>query len=376
MIIKKYSFFIFVIITLGLFSFCVSAQNSDYFDEQIKASGAEELIDNLNNEQKNLLEKLGIDDFDYESFLSVSPHKVFDLLFEVITGNYQGALKTSITVAAIIIAISIASQFISNDTKILKIVTAFGVLCVALNIILPLSGCITRVISAIELSSDFMLLLIPVLVALLSVSGNPVLALSYNSLCFAAAQCVTQIAADFIRPLIQITLSLSIMTTFNESMHFEKLISFIKKSAMFLMSAVATIFITLLSVKGMLADSADGVAVRGIRFLIGNIIPVIGGAVSDAYLSIIGTMSIVKNTVAVFAIAVIAVTNLPVLAECICWVLALNLLEVLADMLSLKSISVMLASCASAVSLLGVLLFLITVTFVLSIGLLMVIKGG
>ncbi len=375
MIIKKYSFFIFVIIALGLFSFYTSAQNPDYFDEQIKASGAEELIDSLNKEQKNLLNKLGIDDFDYESFLSASPHKVFDLLFEVVSGNYQGALKVSFTVAAIIIVISIASQFISHDAKILKIVTAFGVLCVALNVILPLSSCITRVISAIRLSSDFMLVLIPVLVAVLSVSGNPVLALSYNSLCFAAAQVVTQIADKFIRPLIQIILSLSIITSVNESMHFEKLILFIKKFAMFLISAVATIFITLLSVKGMLANSADGVAVRGIRFLIGNIIPVIGGAVSDAYLSIIGTMSIVKNTVAVFAVAVIAVTNLPVLAECICWVLALNLLEVLADIFSLKGISVMLASCASAVSLLGVLLLLITLTFVLSIGLLMVIKG-
>ena len=78
----------------------------------------------------------------------------------------------------------------------------------------------------------------------------------------------------------------------------------------------------------------------------------------------------------VFAIAVISITSIPVISECLCWILALNLLEALGDMFSLKNISQLLSSCASALSLLTVLLVLISIVFILSIGLIMIIKGG
>ncbi len=373
---KKCLISIFIVVFLLLFPFNSFAFSEDYFDEQIETSGANKLLEELSDEQKSLLKTLGIECIDFESILSVSPHRIFDLIFEVFSNNYHGPLKASFTVAAMILVISIASQFISYDSKMFKVVSAIGSLLTSLSVMIPLSSCVTRVISAIDLSADFMLSLIPILAAVISVSGNPVLAFSYNSLCFIAAQAVAQLADNFIRPLIQVMLSISTISSINEEVSFEKLIAFMKKIAVFIISTVSTVFVTLLSVKGMLANTADGVAVRGIRFLIGNIVPFIGGAVSDAYLSIIGTLSMVKNTVAVFAIAVVAITNLPVTAECLCWVFTLNLLEALSDMFSQKSISFLLSSYASAVSLLTVILLLNSVVFVLSIGLVMLFKGG
>ena len=159
-------------------------------------------------------------------------------------------------------------------------------------------------------------------------------------------------------------------------MNFEKTVGFIKKTAVFILGFVSTVFVTLLSLKGMLSNAADSVAVRGIRFLIGNSIPVVGGALSDAYNSVIGTLLMVKNTVAVFAVAAIAVINLPVVAECVWWVFMLYLLSSLADIFSLNKISFMLTSVASAVTLLTVSLVLVVIVFILSIGLIMLLKGG
>ena len=376
MTVKKCRALLVFIVLIYAFSFMAFAQANDFFEEQIESSGANELFDNLSDEQKELLGKLDIVGVDFEKFLAISPHKVFDLLFEVISGNYKSPMKTSFNIGAMIIAVSIASQFLGNDGKMFRVVSIFAVLCISLCLIMPLTYCITRVVSAIELSSDFMLGLIPVLAAVITVSGNPVLALSYNSLCFMLAQAITQLANSFIRPLIQLLLSLGIITPINDSVSFEKIIAFIKKITVLIMSAAATVFILLLTVKGVLANASDGVAVRGIRFLIGNIVPFIGGAISDAYVSILGTLSLVKNTVAVFAVAVVAVTNLPVIIECLCWILAINLLEALSDMFALKNISKLLSACGSAISLLEVLLLLISIVFILSVGLIMVIKGG
>jgi len=370
--------FLLMLIVAGVFAFSVYvfAQSEDIYSKQMESSGANDLIKTLNNEQKELLAELGIDSVDFASLFSVKPRKVFDLIFEVFTANYQSPLKSSLTVAAMIIAVSIASQFITSDDKTNRIIFNFGALSVSLCLVLPLSACIIRVVSAVSLTADFMIALMPVLACILTVSGNPAAALSYNSMCFAAAQVVTQIADGFIKPVIQIILSLSIMSGINDSVKIEKTVSFVKKTVVYILSFVSTVFVTLLSLKGMLANAADSVAVRGIRFLIGNSIPIVGGAVSDAYSSVLGTLLMVKNTVAVFAVAAIAVTNLPVIAECICWILAINLLSALADVFSLNKISSLLTSIASAVTLLAVLLVMVVIVFILSIGLIMLLKGG
>ena len=85
---------------------------------------------------------------------------------------------------------------------------------------------------------------------------------------------------------------------------------------------------------------------------------------------------LVKNTVAVTGIAVIAVTVLPVLIECVCWILSLNLLCALSDTLSLDKISALFRSVSSSVVLLAVTLVFSAVIFILGIGLVMLMKGG
>ena len=132
----------------------------------------------------------------------------------------------------------------------------------------------------------------------------------------------------------------------------------------------------MLSMKGMLAAAADNVAVRGVRFLIGNIVPVVGGAVSDAYLSIVGTLNLVKSTVGVFAVAAVAVINLPVITQCVLWVFSLNLLSAFSDVFSQGQLSRLFSSASSALTLLTVSVLFEMLVFLLSLGLVLVIKGG
>jgi stage III sporulation protein AE len=275
-----------------------------------------------------------------------------------------------------IIAVSVASQFIANDDKFTRLISTFSLVCISLCVIVPLGECLSRVLSAIKVSADFMLALIPVLVAVLAVSGNPTAAFSYNSLCFYAAQIVVAISSGFIRPLIQATLSLSMMGSLTKLVNFEKIIQFIKRFTMFLMSFTSSVFITMLTLKGMLSASADTVAVRGIRFMIGNLIPVVGGAVSDAYSSISGTLLLVKNTAAVFGIVAVIFFNLPVMIECMCWVISFACISTVSEMFSQNNTASLIRSVSSCVVMMTVMLLFIIIVFILSIGLVMLMKGG
>ena len=372
---KKFMLTTAVILFLFVFSFVCFAEGS-VFDEQLEASGASYLFEHLNDEQLDLLKTLGIEKIDFDSVFQASPRKIFDLFYKLLVNEYISPFESSVNSAVMLFCAALASVFVSGNGKYETSINIFCSLAVSLNIILPISSCITRVASAVSLTSDFVLVLIPVLAAVLTVSGNPTVALSYNSLCFAAAQAVSALMSDFIRPVVQMTLSIGIIAGISQLINLEKIVGFIKKTVMFLMSLVSTVFVTMLSIKGMLAASADTVTVRGIRFLIGNLIPVVGGAVSDAYNSIAGTLMLVKNTVAVIGIAVIAVTVLPVLIECVCWILSLNLLCALSDTLSLDKISALFRSVSSSVVLLAVTLVFSAVIFILGIGLVMLMKGG
>ncbi len=373
---KKNIFLVCLTLCIVFSSIFNCSAQSDFFNEQIESSGANELLDKLSDEQLELLDMVGLNELDFDKVFSVSPKKVFDLFYEVIRQEYISPFKSCLTAAAMIICSAVASVFITSSKKLLDCLNIFVSICVSLCIIIPMSECLSRAVSAVCVTSDFILALIPVLAAVITVIGKPTVALTYNSLCFAAAQFVSAFMSDFIRPLIQVTLSISMITGISNFINLEKTLSFIKKSVMFLMSFFSTVFITMLSIKGMLAASADNVAVRGVRFLIGNLIPVVGGAVSDAYNSIAGTLSLVKNTVAVVGIAAVAVIVMPVFIECMCWVLSLNLLVTLSDMFSQNKISSLLNGISSSVVLLGVTLVFIFVVFVLGIGLIMLMKGG
>lgn len=374
---KKTAVMLFLPLILICFSFkALCAQNNELFDEQIEASGANELFDVLTRDELELLEKLGMDVIDFESVFSPSLRSVTDLFWQIIRNEYNLPFEALGVAATCVVALAAVNHMLPDGIRASKMVGLTANIVTALSVIIPLSACITRAVSAISLSSSFITALVPVLAAIITASGKPALALTYNSLSFAAAQAVSALGNQVIRPVVQVVMSLSVISSVSQSADITKIVEFAKKTAVFIMSLSATVFVTMLSLKGMLAASADTVTVRGIRFLIGNMIPVVGGAVSDAYQSIIGTLSLVKNTVGVFAIAAVAVINLPVIAECVMWVFSLNLLALLGDIFSQSSLCSLFRSISSAVVLLCVTVVLETLVFLLSVGLVLVIGGS
>lgn len=85
--------------------------------------------------------------------------------------------------------------------------------------------------------------------------------------------------------------------------------------------------------KGALASSADSVSVKGIKLLAGNTIPIVGGAIGDAYTSVLGSLNLIKGTVGAFGIFAIAAVNIPVITEMLLWMIAVNICSALCGLL-------------------------------------------
>ena len=345
------------------------------YRERLRTSGAERLAEALPHEDRERLKSLGVDEVDFDSLFQISPRRVFDLFSEVIRREYVSPLRAFLAAVTVLLLLAAAQAF-AGGKALGQNVTQLGCVILALMLTVPMSGCIVRMASAVLAQSRMMLALIPVLAVVITVSGNPTLALSYNTLTFAMAQGTVQLVQNTVCPLIRIMVSLSLVSALSDSLGLGKMIDFFKKTGIFLMSLAATVFVTMLVLKGSLASSADTVAVRGVRFLIGRAIPVVGSAVSDAYLSLIGSLQLVKNTAAVFAVVSVLVIALPVVTEGLLWSFAVNLLAAAAELFGLSQSAGLLKNLSGGLTLLNVTLVLTSVVMVLSIGLVLLIRGG
>ena len=59
-----------------------------------------------------------------------------------------------------------------------------------------------------------------------------------------------------------------------------------------------------------LASSADGMIVKGVK-MAASFVPVVGGALGEAYTSVAASISLLKSTVGIYAIIALALTCIP-----------------------------------------------------------------
>lgn len=356
------------------FNILVSAEESK--SELFEAVGAEKLFDSIPDDAQNLLSELGITEIDFDSIFNVTAEDAWLLTKKLLTGAIESPIKSLVRLMAVIILLAVCECFVPEDAKFKFIMEMCGSLFCTITILNPVSTAVSSAVTSISVTEGFMLVLIPVLTAIVSVSGNPTLAVSFQSIAFAGAQIISGFASKFIVPLVGAVLALDVTGTLMPSYKLSGITDFIKKTITTVLSFGATLFVSFLGLKGALANAADSLASKGIKLVISSAVPVVGGAVSEAYSGVIGSMVLVKSTVGIFGICAVALINLPSCIQLLFWVFTLKLGAAVADLFEQHGISSLLKALSSTITLLNVVLLFVAVLFIISTALLLVIKAG
>lgn len=112
------------------------------------------------------------------------------------------------------------------------------------------------------------------------------------------------------------------------------------------------------------------------KFVLGNAIPVVGGAISDAVASVQGYLGLLKTTVGAFGVLAGACIFLPALIEQILWLIAVNVCLVVCDIFEIKEISALLKTVNSVIGLTIAVLVSCALILVVSSGIMMSLGGG
>lgn len=368
---------ILFIIIVSVFSIPSYAANTDeYYEDSLEASGAKELSDYLSEETSEYLEKLGFEDVDFEKMSDFSLGTVFELLLETVRNGLEAPVKGLLTASGTVLLVSICSVFFPDDEKSRIVLNSVSGCMLVIGVFLPSSEVLKAVMSAIESCCVFEKALIPVLAGVVAVSGNPALSLTYKTGAFAAAEFVSSLGKNFVMPLVGISGALGITGSMMPTLRLTAVSDTVRKTLVTVLASAASLFTGFLSLKGILSSSADGLATKGVKLAANTFIPVIGGAIGEAYTSVVGSLGLLKNTVAVYAVAVIFVICIPVIINLALWTVAMRVSCMLSDLLDCRVCSDILKNISFVFSTLNAVLIFIMAVFIISTGLIIALKTG
>lgn len=367
---------VFIVFLLCMFTYTCFAEDSNESGVTEQAQSVfSELLSSLEEETKEALSEIGIDDADYTQLLSLSPKRVVDSILELLTGKMPQKLKAVGFVCALLVLNAVLEGFAQPGSTMHSVFSVFTTLLIVISLLLPVSESLVQAFSAMELSSNFLLAYIPAFAGVISMSGKPLSSAAYSSVMIGLSNLLAQCNVKVFLPVIQVFFSLNVASSIQPKYAFNSLVSFFKKAVTILLGFSATIFTGLLSIKGSLASAGDSVAVRGVKMLVGSAVPVVGSALSDAYTSVLGSITLIQNAVGIFGIVVFALMHVPVIIDLLLWYLALSFAGSVSEALGQKQAATLLSGVAATVSLVNTLVIFTAFVLMISTGIMLNFKN-
>ncbi|WP_066873021.1 stage III sporulation protein AE [Clostridium mediterraneense] len=168
--------------------------------------------------------------------------------------------------------------------------------------------------SVLQSLVDFMAVLMPVLVFLLSTAGGITSALTIDPVVLAVVSITPKIYIDFIFPLILMFFVLQFVNNLTTEHKISNICKLVKQIAMWAQGFVLTVFVGIMAIRGISASTIDAVTLKTAKFAVDNFIPIVGKSFSDAISTVAGYSLLLKSAISsVGLIVVIAIIVYPLI---------------------------------------------------------------
>ncbi|MCR1897991.1 stage III sporulation protein AE [Irregularibacter muris] len=290
--------------------------NEQLVDEilnKMDTSDLEEIIGQTNMEMNEYLPQLNLRDllssiakgkfsFDIKSIFTGMAKYLFN---EVINNS---GLLSRLVLLSIVCAIlqNLQNSFESN---------AVGQIAFNVVYLVILAIAIQSFATAIEIGKEtidsmvvFMQALLPTLIILLTSMGAFASAALFQPLITITITMLSTFVQNVILPMIFFASILTIINYISERVQISKLAGLIKQVSIVLLGFALTIFLGVMTIQGVSSASFDGVTARTAKYAVDNLLPIIGGFLSDALDTIIGCSLLVKNAIGVIGLIFLFLT--------------------------------------------------------------------
>lgn len=347
------------------------------YAKQLQRSGGAELEDALPQETKNFLNDIGISLWNPQNIVSLKSDNAFKEIFKLITGKSKTVFSDVLPVFAVVIICAVigALNDSSKNNYTPQILAVVGNLCLCVCLSTPLVRCFNSAALILNTASGFMLCLAPIMAGIMVAMGRGICATSYSLALGSVCQFVAYAAGHFLVPIMSTMLGITFVSAISPRLRFDRFCEFLNKLLRMAIKFSAFIFSGVVSLQNFVANSADGLGAGAAKLAIDSCVPVVGGALSDAFGAMRGCVRLLKSGVGVFGIFAGAAMFFPVIIECLVWVILINVAQSFSEMFDVCRFSAVFWLISSLLTTLLSVLFCSLAVFTVSTALILIMGG-
>ncbi|MGN1109907.1 MAG: hypothetical protein ACI4RK_11055 [Oscillospiraceae bacterium] len=315
-------------------------------------SYGDSLADALPPEASQILEDSGITP-DNNGAAALSIDGVLNFLKEQILDRAVGPLRLLAALAGIVLLCALSRSYADTAGQaggMSGVFSAVGVLAGAGMTSAAISGALSDTLNVLQAASEFMLVFVPVFAGIIAAMGKAAAASAANTVTLGAAQLFSQLAVNFLVPVCGTVMGLSVTGAIHPELNISKLGELIKKWAVWGLSLLMTVFMSILSAQTFVKNSADSVLIRTAKFAVSNGVPIVGGTISDAVNTVHASLSLLHSSIGTYGIVAALAIILPTLITVVCYRMALSAAEALSDVFGVSELSALFRASGSVMA--------------------------
>ena len=351
-----------VLILIFSFSFCYAVSEGDIvssFDKGNGIYGFSDIYQNVRSLNLNL-----------------NPKKLLTDCINVFVNEVRNILGTMKYIMLIVCINSFMTNFNSSFVSS-GINNAVYLACYCLFVVFSakaFSDAGQICISLIDKVITLLKVAVPVCISLITTSANITSQIALKPLYLYFLEFIACFLTKFILPVINAFFALSTVGCISARFSIRNLTDLLKKVIKWTMTGVVTLFIGSISVMGVVTDKVIFKGEKSVRFVLGNFVPIVGRLLSDTLETVAASAVLIKNSVGISGIIMIAVICIPPLIKLFAMVFSYKLCSALIEPICDRRLSSILSVLSSSVELMlgicvtaGVILS-ISVSVLLAIG--------
>lgn len=298
---KKSLFIIVVFFICSInIAYCEN-ENLNIIDEQVDKLNTQEL-ENILNDMKDeigVLPEIKVKDFLISLIKGEISFNIKDFgrCFSTIFFN---ELRISLSLLSKILVITLISSVLTNlqstfeSKSISELANYITYALIGILVISSFSQIMDLARDTIYKMVDFMQVILPVLLTLLTAVSGPNTRMLFHPMILVSVNLIGILIKDIIFPLIYFSFIISTISNISNRAEFTKLSELGREIITFIITGAFTLFVGIITIYG-LGTKIDGLTIRTAKFAVDRFIPIVGSFLSEAVDAVVGCSAILKN---------------------------------------------------------------------------------
>ncbi len=208
-------------------------------------------------------------------------------------------------------------------------------------------------------------LVVPVVVTSLAVSGAITSAAVFQPMLLGIIEVALMVIDKIFIPVLMLFTSLNVVNCISDKLNAQKMVDFLGKIVKWGLSVLLTIFVGTAGLQSLATGSADGLSVKITKYAASNLIPVVGGILSETVETVMNCSVIIKNAVGIAGIIIlISAILMPIIKISAC-LIVLRITAALIQPVSEERVVRCISGVADSVGLVFAILAAVTVMFII-----------